>query len=154
MSNVIVSILDGIQDVLQGSTALKGYGVCAHAVTISENGDIAPSLPMPGIAIASGAVTRQDRDMAGHSSFITFEAIIHAYTEDFSKANHGPDTPSKDLKSLCYEISTLLHRNKMGLTLLDANVGTIVFPAFSGRNYVDRWEGRIPLLYRWIECYE
>ena len=143
-------ILTAVKGVLQADASLRSAGLNARAVVIAENGEISPGLPMPGAAIASGIITTTPRDMTGGSDFVSFSLTVHIYTEDFSKAHKGPDQPSLDLKSLCVYVKTALNHNLLSLDIMSALVGAITFPSYAQRNYIDRWEGRVPMTYRWV----
>ena len=143
-------ILTNIKTTLQTDADIKAAGVKSHAIIISENGEITAGTPMPAIAIASGSIETTPRDMTGRSDFIRFQVIIHVYMEDFSKAQRGPDTPSLNLKTLCNLAKAALRNNTLTLNLLDAQIGSITFPNYAQRNYIDRWEGRVPVNYRWV----
>jgi hypothetical protein len=145
-------ILTAIKAALNSDSQLKDAGVKPHAIIVSENGDITPSTPLPALAISSGSVTTRPTDMSGQREMVTFETTVHVYLEDFSRSNLGPEKPSLDLKTLCNHVKRILRQNKLDLDIFQAAVGVITFPGYAQRNYIDRWEGRVPFTYRWIQA--
>ena len=140
-------ILTAARDTLQADADLTAL-VAPRAIFISEGGDIEASTPMPAIALASGSISYKPRGISGTSEFVTFEVVAHCYLEQFKTS--GPERASAQLKTLAQHVKRILFRNKLGIAIFNTEIGSIVFPSYGQRNYVDRYEARVSVMYTYI----
>lgn len=140
-------ILTAARDALRADPDLTAL-VAPRAIFISEGGDIETTTPMPAIALASGSISFKPRGISGSSEFVTFEMTAHVYLEQFTTAS--PERPGERLKAIAAHVKRILFRNKLSIALFNVEIGTISFPTYGQRNYVDRYEARVSVLYTYI----